>query len=119
MERVTDMPFINVKVSVSMTEEKRIAVKTALGKSIETMGKSENYLMVGFEENVPLYFAGEKEEKCAFVDVRVFGAVDPDQASDMTKLICQTLEMVLGIPASKTYVTYQGFADWGWNGRNF
>ena len=37
----------------------------------------------------------------------------------MTMLICQTLEMVLGIPASKTYVTYQGFTDWGWNGRNF
>ena len=79
----------------------------------------EAYLMVGFEENVPLYFAGEKEEKCAFVDVRVFGAVDPKQADEMTMLICQTLEMVLGIPASKTYVTYQGFTDWGWNGRNF
>lgn len=113
------MPFINVKVSISLTEEKRIAVKTALGKSIEVMGKSEDYLMVGFEENVPLYFAGKKEDKCAFVDVRVFGAVDPDQASDMTKLICQTLEMVLGIPASKTYVTYQGISDWGWDGKNF
>ena len=113
------MPFINTKVSVPLTEEKRIAIKTAFGESITVMGKGESFLMVGFEENVPLYFAGEKEEKCAFVDVRVFGAVDPDQASDMTKLICQTLEMVLGIPASKTYVTYQGFADWGWNGRNF
>ena len=67
------MPFINVKVSVPLTEEKRIAVKSALGQSIAVMGKSEDYLMVGFEENVPLYFAGEKEEKCAFVDVRVFG----------------------------------------------
>ena len=113
------MPFINVKVSVPLTEEKRVAVKAALGQSIAVMGKSEDYLMVGFEENVPLYFAGEKEEKCAFVDVRVFGSVDPNQADDMTKLICQTLEMVLGIPASKTYVTYQGFTDWGWNGRNF
>ena len=32
------MPFINVKVSIPLTEEKRIAVKTALGKSIEIMG---------------------------------------------------------------------------------
>ena len=48
-----------------------------------------------------------------------FGTVNPKQAEDMTKLICQTLEMVLGIPASKTYVTYQGFTDWGWNGRIF
>ena len=113
------MPFINVKVSIPLTEEKRIAVKTALGKAITVMGKSEDYLMVGFEENVPLYFAGQKEERCAFVDVRVFGTVDPKQADEMTMVICQTLEMVLGIQASKTYVTYQGFTDWGWNGRNF
>lgn len=84
------MPFINVKVSVPLTEEKRIAVKAALGQSIAVMGKSEDYLMVGFEENVPLYFAGEKEEKCAFVDVRVFGTVDPKQADEMTRPIVKS-----------------------------
>ena len=113
------MPFVNVKVSIPLTEEKRIAVKLALGQSIAVMGKSEDYLMVGFEENVPLYFGGEKEEKCAFVDIKVFGEVNPIQAEHMTLLVCQTLEMVLGIPSNKTYVTYQGLADWGWNGKNF
>lgn len=113
------MPFINVKTSTSLTEEKRIAVKTALGESISVMGKGETYLMVGFEEDVPLYFGGEKQEKCAFVDIKVFGDVDPDQAGQMTGLVCRTMEMVLGIPADKTYVTYQGISDWGWNGTNF
>ena len=100
------MPFINTKVSVPLTEEKRIAIKTALGQSIALMGKGESFLMVGFEENVPLYFGGEKQEKCAFVEIKVFGEVDPDQASAMTEMVCRTLDMVLGIPADKVYVTY-------------
>lgn len=113
------MPFINTKVSVPLTEEKRIALKAAFGESIAVMGKSESYLMVGFEDNVPLYFGGEKQEKSAYVDIKVFGEVNPDQANQMTALVCQTMEMVLGIPADKTYVTYQGISDWGWNGKNF
>ena len=86
------MPFINVKTSASLTEEKRDTIKTELGQAVSVMGKGESFLMVGFEENVPLYFGGEAQKKCAFVDVRVFGAVDPLQ---------------------------EGFSDWGWNGRNF
>lgn len=113
------MPFINMKVNVPLTEEKRIALKTAFGESISVMGKGESYLMVGFEDDVPLYFGGEKQEKCAFVDIKVFGEVNPNQANQMTALVCSTLEMVLGIPAERTYVTYQGFSAWGWNGRNF
>lgn len=113
------MPFINAKVSVPLTEEKRIALKTAFGQSISVMGKGESFLMVGFEDEVPLYFGGEKQEKCAFVDIRVYGPVDPEQASSMTEFVCKTLDMVLGIPADKVYVTYQGVKDWGWNGKNF
>lgn len=113
------MPFINTKVSVPLTEEKRIAIKTAFGESITVMGKGESFLMVGFEENVPMYFGGEKQEECAFVEIKVFGEVNPNQANQMTMLVCQTMEMVLGIPSNKTYVTYQGISDWGWNGKIF
>ena len=45
------MPFIDSKVTVKMTEEKKEAVKAKLGEAISLIpGKSENWLMVGFEE---------------------------------------------------------------------
>ena len=113
------MPFINAKVSVPLNEQKREAIKTAFGQSISVMEKGESYLMVGFEDEVPLYFSGEKQEKCAFVEIKVFGELDPDQASSMTEFVCKTMDMVLGIPGDRVYVTYQGISDWGWNGRNF
>ena len=37
----------------------------------------------------------------------------------MTGKVCGILNDTLGIPGDKVYVTYQGFSDWGWNGRNF
>ena len=37
------MTFVNVKVSPSLTEEKRVAVKVALGKSLAAMGKAKAF----------------------------------------------------------------------------
>lgn len=113
------MPYINIKTSIPVPEERQIAVKTALGQSMSLMGKSEKYVMIGFEDNIPMYFGGEKQEYCAFVDIKVFGEVDPTQADNMTEMVCRTLDMCLQIPPENVYVTYQGISDWGWNGKNF
>lgn len=56
------MPFINSKVSVSMSKEKKDAVKAKLGQAISLVpGKSENWLMVGFEDSYDLYFQGNQD----------------------------------------------------------
>ena len=52
------MPFIGNKVTAKISEEKEKIIKEKLGKAIELLGKSEEYLMVGFEDNYKLYFAG-------------------------------------------------------------
>ncbi len=45
------MPFIDSKVSVKITEEQEKELKTRLGQAISLIpGKSENWLMTGFEE---------------------------------------------------------------------
>ena len=40
------MPFIGNKVTVKISEEKEKAIKEKLGKAIELLGKSEQYLMI-------------------------------------------------------------------------
>ena len=43
------MPFINSKISTSLTEAQETEIKTRLGQAIQTIpGKSESWLMVGF-----------------------------------------------------------------------
>ncbi len=113
------MPFIDSKVTVSLTEEKKETVKRKLGRAISLLHKSEGYLMVGFQDNYTLYLGGRKLEKGAYVEVSLFGKASPSDYSKMTGEICRILEEELGIPGSGVYVTYHGLSDWGWNGSNF
>lgn len=113
------MPFIDSKVTVKMTEEKKEVIKSELGKAISIMGKGENFLMVGFEESYDLFLAGKKLEMGAFVSVRVYGQLNSGACDRMTGEICRIFEEQLGIPSANVYVAYQGIADWGWNGSNF
>lgn len=113
------MPFINTKYSSAITPEQEEKIKSALGKAVSVLGKSESWLMVGFEPNCSLYFKGEKSEKIAFVDVSLFGSASPSACGRMTGEICGILGDVLGVPADKIYVKYTPVDNWGWNGGNF
>ncbi len=113
------MPFIDSKVTVKLTEQKKESIKSELGKAISIMGKGESFLMVGFEECYDLFMGGKKLELGAFVSIQVFGQVRPEACDKMTAEICRIYEEQLGISGSNIYVTYQGIADWGWNGSNF
>lgn len=113
------MPFINTKYSQKITTEQEAELKTALGKAISAIGKSESWLMVGFEQECSLYFKGEKAEKIAFVDVSLYGDSSPAAYDKLTAEICRIYGEVLGIPADKIYVKYSPTDNWGWNGGNF
>ena len=57
------MPFINNKTNVPISKAQEISVKEKLGQAISLLpGKSENWLMVGFEPECPLYFRGSDKE---------------------------------------------------------
>ena len=112
------MPFININTNVSVSKQQEVAVKSRLGKAIELIpGKSENWLMVGFEGEHPLYFRGSDKEKIAFVEVSVFGRVSRPAADKLTAAISEILEQELGIQQS--YIKYEEAEIWGWNGSNF
>ena len=113
------MPFINSKVTVPLSGEKKDVLKEELGKAISILGKSESHLMLGFEDSCSLYFAGKKLDKGAFVSVQVLGNVNSSQSDKFTGAVCDLFKKELGIPGDAIYVNYQGFSDWGFNGHNF
>ncbi len=114
------MPFINSKVSVAMSQEKKDAVKAKLGQAITLVpGKSENWLMVGFEDSYDLYFQGNQDGPTAFVEVKVYGGASPDAFTKLTGEICDIYQEELGIPKNRIYVKYEAVENWGWNGSNF
>lgn len=113
------MPFIDSKITLPVTPEKKETIKSELGRAISLLHKSETYLMVGMEDNYDLYMAGKKLEKGAYVAVSLFGNAASSDYEKMTAEICRIYEKELGIPGSAVYVTYHPISDWGWNGTNF
>ncbi len=113
------MPFINTKYSGDIAPEQENNIKAALGEAVSIIGKSENWLMVGFEPNCTLYFKGEKSEKLAFVDVSLYGSASDSAYEKFTAAVCKILADNLGVPSDNVYVKYSPTAHWGWNGGNF
>lgn len=114
------MPFIDVKLSKSISSTEAEALKTELGRMIEEFpGKNESWLMCNIEDDKKIWFKGDNSEDSVFVEVKLFGSVNSCAADKFTKLLCDYLENALRIPSSRTYVRFEGGTDWGWNGSNF
>ena len=114
------MPFIDSKVSVKITDEQEKELKTRLGRAISLIpGKSESWLMCGFEDDYHLYFRGEDSEPMAFIEVRLFGGPNRDAFEKMTAEVTKIFGEVLGIAPDHMYIKYSATTDWGWNGGNF
>lgn len=72
------MPYINTSTNIKITDEKREKLKVRLGRAIENLGKSESWLMLGFDDEKPMYFKGDSSSPMAFVDISVFGKSTDD-----------------------------------------
>ena len=95
------MPFINTKISVKLTNEKEQIIKEKLGKAIELIeGKTEEWLMIGFEDNYKLYFKGEELEKVAFIENEVIEL--------KKEIMCVTSSMIHGKEVLKTFGNVKG-----------
>jgi phenylpyruvate tautomerase PptA (4-oxalocrotonate tautomerase family) len=114
------MPYIDAKTNVKITNEQKEALIKEFGKAIEKIpGKSEEWLMLSFSDDVKMYFRGDDSSDTAYVEVSIFGKASPDSCEKVTAAICELYEKKLGISADRVYVRYEESSLWGWNGSNF
>ena len=114
------MPFVDVKLSKKITDNEAASLKSKLGEFITVFpGKSEDWLMCVIDSEKKIWFRGDNTADSAFVEVKLFGAVNSDAADKFTALLCDHFKENLGISPDRVYVRYEGGAEWGWNGSNF
>ena len=113
------MPFINVKANIPISDSAEQAMKRQLGQAIEALpGKTEAWLMVNFEPEARLWFAGS-DDAAAMVEVSAYGSVADEAADALTARVCDVIAGALGIAENRIYVKYAETPLWGWNGANF
>lgn len=114
------MPFISTIATVKIDENKEAVIKGELGQIItEIPGKTEEWLMITLSGQQPIYFRGEKCDKAAFVNIKIFGTADRKSKEALTRKVSELLERELSIPKAYVYITIDEVKDWAWNGQMF
>ncbi len=111
------MPYIDAKLTGTVSNTQRDTLKTELGKAISLMNKPESFLMIGIQDNYDLYFGGNRLEKGAYISISMLGEPDRGKNEAMTAKVTEILQKQLDIPSKYVYVSYHGVRDWGWNGK--
>ena len=108
------MPFIDVKLSCSLTKVQETALKAELGRAISLIpGKSESSLMIQFSDCCRLWFGGENEGPFAFVNVMVLVSADRKFYSDFTDQVIAVFKKELQI--KRIYVKFEEVPNWFWD----
>ena len=114
------MPYIKLTTSTKITPACQGVMTEKFGKDIEALpGKSERWLMLSFEDNQRMAFAGNDHGGTAIIEVSVFGKSTKDAYDALTARLTDTVSEALDLPKSRIYVKYQECSVWGYNGDNF
>ncbi len=109
------MPFINAKFSDTVTPEKEIEIKSALGEAITLLGKPERYLMVEIEDNRRLYFGGKNDQPIAYFDVSLLHSAPRQSYEKLTARLCEIAKEYMNVDGSNVYVKFEETENWGYD----
>lgn len=112
------MPFIEIKTNLTLSKNEKEELSKELGKNINLIGKTENWLMTNVIDNQNMFFKGN-DEPCAIVEVKLYGEADTKGADKFTSIITEVVNNVIEIEKSRIYVNYFGTEYWGYSGNNF
>ena len=112
------MPFIVSKVNIPVSEEQERELKERLGKAIELVpGKSEEVLLLSFEDNCRLWLRGENDRPMAYLTVSVFSNESHAGYREFTAVATDIYHDLLEIAPEDCYIKFDDISAWGVGGR--
>lgn len=114
------MPLLSIETNVDLAPERIPEILRAASASVsEHLGKSEQYVMVRFDHNPDMLFAGS-DAALAYLQLKSIGL--PESATpSLAAALCELISEHLGVPGDRTYIEFEDVSRsmWGWNGRTF
>ncbi|MDY6470740.1 MAG: phenylpyruvate tautomerase MIF-related protein [Succinivibrio dextrinosolvens] len=107
------MPFIKVKTAFTLTYEQETKLKEGLGKVIENVPyKSEQYLLIDFEDQQKLWLKGRKSEDIVYIEGAVFANECHFGYEDFSRELTDLFSKILNISKDKIYIRYEDISAW-------
>ena len=112
-----EMPFFVSRVNVPMTKEQEVELKSRMGQAIGLVqGKSEEYLLLDFQDNCRLWLRGDNSRPAAYIEAAIFGNEGHAGYDALTAEVTLAFHEVLGIPPENVYLKYDDITAWGVGG---
>jgi len=114
------MPFITARVNTAIDAEQEKELKTRMGKAIELVpGKSEEYLLLNFEDHCHLYLRGDNSRPIAYIEVSIWANENHLGYDRFSLETARIFHEVLDIEPDHIYIRYSDIPDWSVGGMNF
>lgn len=111
------MPYIDVNVSLKLSDLQKDSLKTGLGEMISVIpGKTESVLMIGINDGYTLYFGGEKKEKVAYVNVKLYKQSEFEYKAEFAKRVFEFFETEYGITGDNLFLNFDEYNAWAFRG---
>ena len=110
------MPYICANVAKKMNLQEKESLKSAIGKIITALNKSEAHLMIDIEDGKTLFFKGLLQDNCAYIDVRVYGKCQQSAKEAFTKAVFEVFKEQLSIDRENLFLSILEYDSWGMNG---
>ena len=93
------MPLLQIQTSSQVTGPGGAVglIKTLSAALAKELGKPESYVMVAFESDAVMLFAGTSEPAC-FAALKNIGSFSPAQTERLSALLCTRLSEALNVP---------------------
>ena len=92
-------------------------LKAAFGDHCELVpGKSEDYLLLEFEDECRLWLRGGQDAPIAYIEAAVFGNESHAGYDQFTREVTRAFYEVLGIRPDRIYIKYEDIGVWGVQG---
>ncbi len=114
------MPLLSIETNQTPPQEERLALLRAASELVAgALDKPERYVMVRFESNPHMLFAGSGDP-LAFLQLKSIG-LDESRTPGLSAALCELMETRLGVPGGRTYIEFVAAPRrmWGYNGGTF
>lgn len=107
------MPYVQVRVSVPLTQEQIKKLAAEALNSIDLIpGKTASVTMAEIIPDCNLYFGTVDGSPCAIVDVAASNSPDPTDLKAYSKNFCKVLNEVANIELERIYIKHHANPEW-------
>ncbi len=111
------MPLLSIETNQPLDHQETLKILSS--EVADLLGKPESYVMVKYEHNPDMLFAGSNKP-LAHLKLKSLGLPE-NSAANFSARLCALMESRFDVPADRTYIEFASPERhlWGWNSTTF